>query len=107
MLGIRWVEVDDGIVEREGDSRGAERLAACGSREDHVHHRAAPQALGGTLAEHPLDRIHHVGFAAAVGPDDAGNGRVEPQLHRIGEGLESRKRDLRQTRAVVIGLVGC
>ena len=43
-----------------------------GSGEDHVVHAAAAKAFGAGLAHRPADRLQQVGFAAAVGADDAG-----------------------------------
>ena len=40
--------------------------------EDAIRHALGAERLVALLAEHPGDGVHDVGFAAAVGPDDAG-----------------------------------
>ncbi len=79
-----------GVVERERDLREAVRAARLGAVEDHVFHRAAAQVLGALLAHAPADRVDDVGFAAAVGPDDADDVVIEVDHGPVHEGLETR-----------------
>ena len=92
-----------GVIEDEHDFRHAGRLAAAGAVEDDVHHRVAAQALGGLLAEHPLEAVNDVALAATVGPDDAGDRGIEDELRAVGEALEPVKDQFFQThvRAVL------
>ena len=91
IVGVRG---DLGVVERQGHGGRPQGLAGRRAGEDDVDHRVAAQALGGSLPEDPLDGIDHVGLAAAVGPDDADNRRLEPELGRVCKGLEAGERDL-------------
>ena len=77
-----------GVVEDQDHLGHARRLARGAAVEDDVHHRVAAQALGGLLAEHPLDGVDDVALAAAVGADDAGDRAVEDELGAVGEALE-------------------
>ena len=83
------LELPFGILERDRHFGHAHGLAAFGALEDDVGHLGAAQALGALVAEHPLDGVHNVGLAAAVGADDAGQPRVELELGAVGEGLEA------------------
>ena len=81
------VALGDGERQRHfGHGERALRLAAV---EDDVLHASAAQRLGTLLAHHPAERIHHVGLAAAVGPDDAGNSVAEGEEASVHEGLEA------------------
>ena len=64
---------------------------AGGAGEDHILHAAAAHRLGAGFAHHPADRFQEVGFAAAIGPDNAGQARLDAQFGRIDEALEARK----------------
>ena len=66
----------------------AQRRAARRAGEDDVLHLAAAQRLGALLAHHPGEGVDDVGLAGAVGPDDAGDARLELERGRGGEGLE-------------------
>ena len=88
-----FVEIDFersfAIGHRQGDFRHAERLAFFGAVENDVGHFTAAQGLGGGFAEHPADGIDDVGFAAAVGTDDAGDAFGEFKDGLVREGLEA------------------
>ncbi len=77
------------IGHGQRDLGHAERLAFFGAVEDDVGHFAAAQGFGGGFAEHPADGIHHVGFAAAVGSDDAGHAFGEFEHGLVRKGLEA------------------
>ena len=62
--------------------------AGCGAGEDDVVHAAAAQRLRAGFAHRPADRFEQVRFAAAVGPDNAGQARLDAQLGGLDEALE-------------------
>ena len=78
-----------GVVEMEGDLGDVARRPRGGAAEDDVVHLAAAHALGRVLAHHPAQRLHQIGFAAAIGADDAGHPGFDGQLGGIDEGLET------------------
>jgi len=77
------------IRHRQRDLRHAERFALFRAVENDVRHFASAEGLGGGFAEHPADRIDHVGLAAAVRADDAGHALGEFKQGFIGERLEA------------------
>ena len=80
---------DNDVAEAKTDFGGPGGLARIGTVEDDVFHLVAAEALGALLAEHPRQRIGHVGLTAAVGSDNGGDTTVECQLGPIREGLET------------------
>ena len=74
------MELDLGEIERR--PRG-------GAGEDHVVHLAAAQPARRGLAHDPAQRVDQIRLAAAVGPDDAGQARLDQQLGRVPERLEA------------------
>ncbi len=83
-----------GIVEHDLDlgdiARGAPRIAG----EDDVVHLPAAHTFGRGLAHHPAQRFHQIGFAAAIGADDAGQPRIDHELGGIDEGFEAGEAEL-------------
>jgi hypothetical protein len=77
------------VRHRQRDLRHAQRLAFLGAVENDVRHLAAPQCLRRGLAEHPADRIHDVGLAAAVRPDDARHALCKLEYGLVRKGLEA------------------
>ena len=77
-----------GFVQGEHHLGEVARGAAGGAGEDHVVHLAAAQAAGVDLAHRPAQRLDHVGLAAAVGADDAGQAGADLHRGRFGEALE-------------------
>ena len=77
------------IGHRERDFGHAERLAFFGAVENDIGHFATAEGFGGSFAEHPADCVDHIGFAAAVGTDDAGHAFGEFKYGLVGEGLEA------------------
>jgi hypothetical protein len=73
------------VVEHELDAGAPAGLAVDRAVEDHVLHRLAAQLGGLAFAEHPADRIDHVGLAAAVGADDADEAAGHVDLGRVDE----------------------
>ena len=80
------------LIELHGDASRPQRLrihASEGQRhfrqsqwppsirtiEDHVGHFTATQRLGRLLAQHPTDRVRHVGLATAIGADNGRDSR--------------------------------
>src|SRR6185436_1188741 len=80
-----------GVVEDQRDFAEIERLAAAGAVEDDVEHLAATQTLGGLLTEHPFDGVDDVGFAAAIGTNEARDPRLEIKDQLIRERLEAER----------------
>ena len=83
-----------GIFEHDFDlgdiARGTARIAG----EDDIVHLAAAHAFGGGLAHHPAQRLDEIGFAAAIGADDAGQPRIDHKLGGIDEGFEAGEAEL-------------
>jgi Thioredoxin len=67
------------------------RRPRCRSGEDHIFHAPAAHRLGRAFAHHPTDRFKQVGLAAAVGPDNPGQPRLDPQFSRLDKALETRE----------------
>ena len=77
------------VVEHQLDAGARHRLAVAGAVENHVLHGFAAQGRGARLAQHPAQRVDHVGFAAAVGTDDAHELPRQRDMGGINEGLET------------------
>ena len=77
-----------------------------GAGEDDVLHLAAAQALGALLAHDPGEGVDDVGLARAVGPDDAGDARLEAQRRRGREGLEAPQGEALEVHAEISRRVG-
>ncbi|GAD60236.1 hypothetical protein MBEBAB_2486 [Brevundimonas abyssalis TAR-001] len=58
--------------------------------EDHVVHALTAHGLGRVGPHDPAQALQHIGLAAAVGPDDARQSRLDMEFHRVHEGLEAR-----------------
>jgi hypothetical protein len=71
-----------------GESHGLAHLAAV---EDHVSHLIAAQRFRGLLAEYPTDRIKHIGFSAAVRPNNSGRAFVKIKNRFVGKRLEAEQ----------------
>ena len=57
--------------------------------EDHILHARAAHRFGAGFAHDPADRFQQVGLAAAIGADDAGQSRLDPQFGGVDEALEA------------------
>ena len=77
------------MLELDGDFGEIAGRPGRGAGEDDVVHAAAAQALGAALAHHPANRFEQVGLAAAVGADDAGQARLDPEVGGFDEALEA------------------
>ena len=78
-------------LDQQRDFGEIARRAGRGAGEDDVVHAGAAHRLGRGFAHHPADRLEHVGFAAAIGADDAGQARLDAQLGRLDEAFEAGK----------------
>ena len=78
-----------GIVENESDFRNVARRAFSRPGEDDVVHAGAAHVLVGALAHHPAHGLDEVRLAAAVGPDDPGEARLDLEIGGITKALES------------------
>ena len=78
-----------GIVEYEADFRDVARRTFAGPGEDHVVHAGATHVLVGALAHHPAHGLDEIRLAAAVGPDNAGEARLDLELGGLAKALES------------------
>ena len=75
-------------ADGQGNFRHAERFAGIRAVENHVRHFAAAQRLGRLLAQNPANRVRNIRFAAAIGPDNAGDARLEIQRSFVRKRLE-------------------
>ena len=68
----------------KSDFGHAEGFHFAGAGKDDVFHFAAAENRNALFAEDPADGIEHIGFAAAVRPDDARNscGKLDRGLKR-------------------------
>jgi hypothetical protein len=57
--------------------------------EDYIVHAAAAEGFGTGLAHRPADRFQQVRLTAAVGPNHPGQARLDPELGRFDEALET------------------
>ncbi len=66
------------------------RRAGGGPGEDHVFHARPAHRPRAVLAHRPAQRFEQVRLAAAIGPDNTGQPRLDDQIGRIDEALETR-----------------
>ncbi len=76
------------VVDRQRDLGEIARRTAAGPGKDHIVHLAAAQPLRRGFAHHPAQRLDEIGFAAAVGPDNPSEARLDRQLGRFDKGFE-------------------
>jgi hypothetical protein len=81
------------VVEEELDLAEVGRAAIGAAREEHVVRLLRAQLLRRQAPRGPDDRIGDVRLPRSVRPDDDGDARLEPHLHRVGEGLEAAQLD--------------
>ena len=79
-LGVLDRQRAVGVVDRQLHLGAAERAARRGAGEDDVLHLAAAEGLRALLAHHPGERVDDVRLARSVGPDDAGDARLEANV---------------------------
>ena len=80
-----------GVVDGQLDFGVVARRAVGGAGEDDVVHALAAHGLGRVGAHDPAQAFQHIGLAAAVGADDAGQARLDMHLGGIDEGLEAHE----------------
>jgi len=78
------------VIQHQRDLREAHGPLSVAASEDDVCHGTAPQRPGRLLAQHPADRIGHVGLAGTVRSDNSGDARGKLQLRLFREGLEAK-----------------
>ncbi len=79
------------VIENERDFGDVGGRTAGGPGKDHIVHRAAAHPPRRGLTHHPAQRVGEVGLAAAIGPDDSGQPRLDRQLGAVGERFEPGK----------------
>src|SRR5262245_12898471 len=94
-----------GVVDVHRDFGVVAGRAVVGAGEDHVVHVGGPQRLVRGLAHHPAQRLDQVRFAAAVGPDHAGEARLDQKVGRLDEGLESEQAQSRELHTDAIPML--
>ena len=77
------------IVEHQPDLGRVARGAIAGAGEDHVVHAGRAHVLVRILAHDPAQGLDEIRLAAAVGPDDAGEARLDLEFGRLDEALEA------------------
>ena len=89
------------VVKNQFDRSARHRLAVRRAVEDDVHHRLAAQLRRLGLAQHPAYGIHDVGFAAAIGADDADQLPGQGNRSRIDKGFETGEFEFGQSHEAV------
>src|SRR5580704_16309642 len=79
-----------GIFHSDSYFRHTQRRPPGGAVEDAICHTLGAEGLVALLAEYPGDGVDHVGFAAPVGPNDAGRaGAAEGDHCAVTKGLKA------------------
>ena len=89
-----WPQYAGGITEDQRHFHHAGRTPGGRAVEDDVHHLVATKAPGRLFTKNPLDGIHDVALAAAVGAHNTTYAVVEVKLRAIGKALEPRQDEL-------------
>ena len=63
------------VFDYQGDLGQIAAAAVLRTVENHIVHSAAAHAFGRIFPHHPAQGFHQIGFAAAIGPDHAGQAR--------------------------------
>ena len=79
------------IRKKQADLSRGNRLPDRRTAEYHIGHLAGTKALHALLAKHPLDRVNHVAFPAAVWPYDCRNRIIEIKFRLVCEALKTIK----------------
>src|SRR6202035_5653539 len=96
------------VVDRQRNLGEVARRAAPRPGKDHIVHLAAAQPLGRGFAHYPAQRLDEIGFAAAIGPDDAGEAGLDRQLGRLDKGFETGETEalyLHRRFAMIFGVM--
>ena len=86
------------IFQKQHHFRHIAPGARGGTGENHIIHFAAAHRLGRGFAHGPAQRFNHIRFAAAIGPDNAGQPRQHFNRCRFREGFETGDADARKLR---------
>ena len=73
--------------------------AGFGSCEDDIFHPARTHGFGRVFPHYPADRFKQVGFAAAIGADNAGKAGFHAQFGRLDKALKSTELELADLHA--------
>ena len=84
------------IVDRDRDFGVVARRTAVVAGEDDVVHRRGAHGVVGRLAHDPAQRFDQIGFAAAIGTDNAGQAGFNQEIGRLDERLEPVEAEPRQ-----------
>ena len=87
-----------GVFDDQVDLGHAQGLAVAGAGEDHILHAVAAEYARPLLAQNPAYGLDHVGFAAAVGPDDGRYSRTEGNGDLLSKRLEAEYFELVQAQ---------
>ena len=82
-------DVARAVVQRQAHLGGVEAGALVAAGEDDVAGLLRAQQAEALLAQAPAHGVDDVALAAAVGPDDGGDARIEEKLGAAGKGLEA------------------
>ena len=88
------------VFYKKGYLGHVERLAVLGAGKDDVLHVRAPQHRDLLLAQDPADRVHHIAFSTAVGPDDRSHARAELKFGLSAKDLNPKMESFRRIMAV-------
>ncbi len=78
-----------GVVDRYRDFGGISRRPIAVARENDIVHPGGAHRLVRRFAHHPAQRLDKVRFAAAVRPNDARQARLDHEIGRFDERLET------------------
>ena len=86
------------VVEQQFHTGAINRLTVARAVKQHVLHGGAAQMACGSFAEHPTHRVNHIGFAAAVRPDDAHQLARHRNLGRVYKRFKTCKIDMSEAQ---------
>ena len=78
-----------GMLKGQLDTRHTLSRFVLRTSKDNIAHRPAAQLLGRGLTQHPAYGINHIGFAAAVWPDDGSDVMTKGKGRWVGKGLKT------------------
>ena len=78
-----------GIVDHQRHFGKVARRAGGSAGENHIFHFAAAHGGGAVFAHDPTDRLQKVGFAAAIGADNACQTLMDHQIRRVYKAFEA------------------
>ena len=84
-----------GVVYEKDDFGRVARRSVLRAGENDIVHGGAAHALVRCFAHDPAQGLEQVGLAAAIGPDNSGEARLNHELDRFDEGLEAQQPETR------------